>query len=66
MILVTTKKGDAEDGKAKIRYSGRFGWEEPTTSTDYEDRGYWSVYTLDLFWKTQAAERLTRATPSTT
>lgn len=31
--------------KAKIRYDGRFGWEEPTTSTDYEDRGYWSVYT---------------------
>lgn len=55
VILVTTKKGDSDDGKAKIRYSGRFGWEEPTTSTDYEDRGYWSVYTLDLFWKTQAA-----------
>ncbi len=55
VILVTTKKGDTDDGKAKIRYSGRFGWEEPTTSTDYEDRGYWSVYTLDLFWKTQAA-----------
>ncbi|MCM1176939.1 MAG: TonB-dependent receptor [Clostridium sp.] len=55
VILVTTKKGSSDDGKAKIRYSGRFGWEEPTTSTDYESRGYWSVYTLDLFWKTQAA-----------
>ena len=55
VILVTTKKGSSDDGKAKIRYSGRFGWEEPTTSTDYEDRGYWSVYTLDTFWKTQAA-----------
>ncbi len=53
VILVTTKKGADADGKARIRYSGRFGWEEPTTSTDYEDRGYWSVYTLDLFWKTQ-------------
>ena len=55
VILVTTKKGSSDDGKAKIRYSGKFGWEAPTTSTDYEDRGYWSVYTLDKFWKTQAA-----------
>ena len=55
VILVTTKNGAEGDGKAKIRYSGRFGWEEPTTSTDYEDRGYWSVYTLDLFWRTQKA-----------
>ena len=55
VILVTTKKGRSDDGKAKIRYSGKFGWEAPTTSTDYEDRGYWSVYTLDTFWKTQAA-----------
>lgn len=55
VILITTKKGSDGDGKARVRYSGRFGWEEPTTSTDYEDRGYWSVYTLDLFWKTQAA-----------
>ncbi|MDE7127984.1 MAG: SusC/RagA family TonB-linked outer membrane protein, partial [Bacteroidales bacterium] len=55
VILITTKKGSSEEGKAKVRYSGRFGWEEPTTSTDYESRGYWSVYTLDLFWRTQAA-----------
>lgn len=55
VILVTTKKASDSDGKARIRYSGRFGWEEPTTSTDYESRGYWSVYTLDLFWRTQAA-----------
>ncbi len=61
VILVTTKSGSSDDGKAKIRYSGKLGWEEPTTSTDYEDRGYWSVYTLDLFWKTQAA-----GTPYTT
>lgn len=55
VILVTTKSGSSGEGKARVRYSGRFGWEEPTTSTDYEDRGYWSVYTLDTFWKTQAA-----------
>ena len=50
VILVTTKSGKAADGKARIRYSGRFGFEKPTTSTDYETRGYWSVYTVDKFW----------------
>ena len=46
VILVTTKNGSAQDGKATVRYSGRFGWEEATTSTDYENRGFWPVYTL--------------------
>ena len=50
VILVTTKSGKSADGKARIRYSGRFGFEKPTTSTDYETRGYWSVYTVDKFW----------------
>ena len=49
VILVTTKSGKSEDGKATVRYSGRFGWEEPTTSTDYETSGYWSVYTHNVF-----------------
>ena len=51
VILVTTKNGSAQDGKATVRYSGRFGWEEATTSTDYENRGYWSVYTVNKFWQ---------------
>ncbi len=51
VILVTTKSGAARDGKATVRYSGRFGWEEATTSTDYENRGYWSVYTVNKFWQ---------------
>ena len=34
VILVTTKSGKEADGKATVRYSGRIGWEEPTTSTD--------------------------------
>lgn len=49
VILVTTKKGAETDGKATVRYSGRLGWEEPTTSTDYETTGYWSVYTINKF-----------------
>lgn len=51
VILVTTKSGTAKDGKATVRYSGRFGWEEATSSTDYENRGYWSVYAVNKFWQ---------------
>ena len=56
VILVTTKKGtDTEEGNATVRYSGRFGWEEPTTSTDYETTGYWSAYIHNMFWKADDA-----------
>lgn len=51
VILVTTKSGAVKDGKATVRYSGRFGWQAPTTSTDYETTGYWSVYTINQFWQ---------------
>ena len=50
VILVTTKSGSDAAGKATVRYSGRWGWQSPTTSTDYETRGYWSVYTINKFW----------------
>lgn len=50
VILVTTKSGKADDGKfATVKLSARAGFERPTTSTEYEDRGYWSVYTVDTF-----------------
>lgn len=49
VILVTTKTGNNTDGKAKLSYSGKFGFTAPTTSTDYETRGYYSVYVNDLF-----------------
>lgn len=55
VILITTKGGEDKDGKATVRYSGRFGWEEPTTSTDYETTGYWSAYVHNLFWKNDSA-----------
>jgi len=52
VILITTKSGQSnEDGKAVIRYNGRFGWEQPTTSTDFISQGYWSVYITNLFWQ---------------
>ena len=50
VILVTTKSGSEGDGKATVRYNGRFGWETPTTCTDYENTGYWSVYLINKFW----------------
>ena len=50
VILVTTKSGGDAGGKATVRYSGRWGWQSPTTSTNYETRGYWSVYTINKFW----------------
>ena len=53
VILVTTKSGSAKDGKATVRYSGRLGWEAPTTSTEYETTGYWSVYTVNKFWQAE-------------
>ncbi len=49
VILVTTKSGQ-EDSGAKVHFSGRWGWQSPTTSTDYETTGYWSVYTVNKFW----------------
>ncbi len=51
VVLVTTKSGKDLERKAEVRYSGRFGWEQPTTSTDYENRGYWSVYHVNKFWQ---------------
>ena len=51
VILITTKSGSAQDGKATVRNSGRLGWQAPTTTTDYETTGYWSVYTVNTFWR---------------
>jgi TonB-linked SusC/RagA family outer membrane protein len=59
VILITTKSGTEQGGKATVRYSGRMGWEEPTVSTDFETRGYWSVYTVDKFWMSDAGQKYT-------
>lgn len=52
VILVTTKVGADKDGKPVVRYSGRAGFTSPTTSTEYETRGYYAVYWSDYFMKT--------------
>lgn len=51
VILVTTKSGAVKDGKATVRYSGKIGWEEPTTSTDFVSTGYWSAKIVNTFWR---------------
>lgn len=52
VILVTTKTGKgSEEGKPVISYSGRWGWTSPTTSTDYETRGYDNVSINNMFFK---------------
>ena len=62
VVMVTTKQGSAEEGKVKVSYSGRFGWGAPTTSTDFETRGYYSAYLNDLFYKSYAGVNYSRYT----
>ena len=50
VILVTTKQGGKGDGKPVVHYSGRAGFTAPTTRTDYETRGYYSVLMCNTFW----------------
>ncbi len=61
VILVTTKGGSENDGKATVRYNGRFGWDESTVSTDFETRGYWHLKVIDDF---QYGQNKTHMIPS--
>ena len=54
VVLVTTKSGGNKDGEATVTYSGRYGWTAPTVSTDFETRGYNSIYINNLFYKSYA------------
>ena len=62
VILVTTKSGKNSEGKATVRYSGRGGWNSPTASTDFETRGYYSVYVNELFYKASVGSGRTNYT----
>lgn len=53
VILITTKAGNEQEGKATVRYNGRFGWDESTVSTDYETSGYWHLKVMDEFQRGQ-------------
>ena len=64
VILVTTKSGTEADGMATVRVNSRFGWEAPTTSTEFENRGYYSVYLNDLFYRAASGTNYTYYTQS--
>ena len=49
VVLVTTKSGGDNEGSAHVSYNGRFGFSSPTTSTDWETRGYDTVYIINKF-----------------
>lgn len=51
VILVTTKSGK-KDQKPTVSYSGSYAFSTPTTSTDFETRGYYSAKIADLFMST--------------
>jgi TonB-linked SusC/RagA family outer membrane protein len=50
VILITTKKGVNQGGFAKIKYNGRFGIAENTTSTDFITTGYDHVVLTNQFY----------------
>lgn len=51
VILITTKSGK-KDQKPTVSYSGSYSFSTPTTSTDFETRGYYSAKIADLFLST--------------
>ena len=48
VILITTKSG-SRNQKPTVSYDGYFAFSAPTTSTDYETRGYYSAGIADFF-----------------
>lgn len=61
VVLVSTKSG-SDSQKTSVRYSGRFGWDEPTTSTDFDSRGYYSVLHVNTFWQADNGKNYIRYT----
>lgn len=62
VVLVTTKAGSSNDGKPVVRYNGKVGFTAPTTCTDYETTGYWSVYINDYFFNSSNGKNWTSYT----
>ena len=61
VILVTTKSGKT-DQQPRVSLDGRFSFSAPTTSTDFETRGYYSAYMADTFMMTQGGTPYTSYT----
>ena len=62
VVLVTTKSGGDKEGNAQISYSGRFGFTAPTSSTDWETRGYDGVNLANLFMQAYSGQPQIRYT----
>jgi TonB-linked SusC/RagA family outer membrane protein len=60
VILITTKKG--VEGKASINYSGKYAFSSSTTSTAFENRGFYSASINDLFYEQYAGKKYTNYT----
>ena len=61
VILVTTKSGDF-DKAPTVTADARFSVSAPTTSTDYETRGYYHAKIADLFMETYSGVPYTNYT----
>ena len=61
VILVTTKSGKT-DQQPRVSLDGRFSFSAPTSSTDFETRGYYSAYMADTFMMTQGGTPYTSYT----
>ena len=59
VILITTKSGASSALRPTVRYTARTGFSSPTSKTDFETRGYDSVYISDLFMKESTGRNYT-------
>lgn len=62
VVLITTKTGADQAGKATVSFNGRFGWSQNTTSTDYMTSGYDQVSLVDKAYYSQYATNFTNYT----
>lgn len=63
VILITTKSG-GRNQKPTVSYDGYYAFSTPTTSTDYETRGYYSAGIADFFMESGRGVRYTNYTKS--
>lgn len=58
VILVTTKSGKDSEGKVNVSYSGRYGWRQNTTSTDFLTTGYDHVSIVNQFYEVYQGKKM--------
>ena len=58
VILITTKSGKNSDGKVNVNYSGRVGWRQNTTSTDFITTGYDHVSIVNEFYEKYQGKKM--------